>query len=143
MIALYLVLPHDIDETPNKIIYTVSDNKKDCIKYINNLLMIRHKPHYSQWCLLHNEKVGNSSWDKYVELGNVLDTEFNNFIIKKIGYNKKTIASILRMFNRCVPIGGYESEEETMLFLNSIPEDKRKELERELEKQEGDTNNVQ
>lgn len=132
---LYAVTLAHITKPEDMRFLTVSDNKNDCVKYINKKLLIDNKEHFTAWCNLRGlNPSDNSSWVKYANITN-LDT--SRYAVRKLKYNAKAMAMILRMLNGCVPLGcGYESREEYALFLESLPEEKLQEIGNRLDKLE-------
>ena len=108
-ITLYMVVDSEFTKT-NARIYTITTTKAQCEKYINLLLMVTHKEHYSSWCELRNLKAeNNSSWEAYKKCC-LTDKKYH---IIKTKHKADGIALIFRLYNKCIPLGcGYESEVE-------------------------------
>lgn len=125
MITLYMVMLKDVSKPENRMIFTISEKVSECESYLNNLMLLDNKEHFISWCNIHECPVNDLSWKKYLKL-DIVDK--NKYVIRKVKYSKNDIASILRMFNHCIPMGGFETENEIKLFLNNLPQDKFEEL---------------
>lgn len=133
MVTLYMVTLSKI-ETPEQMrFFTITDNKKDCELYINKKLKIDYIEHFKMWCDLREIPMNDDSWSKYVMTDFV---DKRKYVIRRMKYKVKDLASILRLSNGCIPIGcGYESKEEYEAFLRTLPPEKLEEFNKKLEEE--------
>ena len=115
------------------IIYTVSNNLKDCQEYLDLMLKIKYKTHFSSWCEYRNLNFEDEdSWTLYKETS-LGEEEYKKYLITKNYYDTKKIATIFRMFNRCPPIGcSFENDIEYEYFITNLDINTRKTLEKEI-----------
>ena len=109
-IYLYLVFEKDNQDS----LVTILDDKKQISEYINRRILIDNYEHYLMWCDLRKLDFKNSE-NELLYINTLLDSNEEvlskyTYIVKKVYYKRDKIASILRMFNKCVPLGcSYEN----------------------------------
>jgi hypothetical protein len=124
-IILYLITNKvDIakkDKLDDVLCYSITTTKQEAEECINRLLFIEHRQHFLAWCANKNITIANpyypdqKIWELYYKL--VWSDEPIPYIIQRVEYNLKSIASIFRMFNNTPPIGcSYETEMEIKRF---------------------------
>ena len=112
-IPLYLIYRN---EDPSSLVTVLAD-KKQIDEFINRMIIVDNWDHFKMWCDLRNldYKSTEEAESKYT------------FIVKKTLYTKEALASILRMFNGCVPVGcSYENPVEATyanLIYSKLAED--------------------
>lgn len=121
---------YKLDENKRPIdmkVYTITSTLDSCIEYMDCLLKLDNKEHYELWCENHNFEINKESWDNYKE--NVIGTsQDDKYLIGKYTYPMTYISTILRMHNRCQPLGcSYEDKKEYDYYLKGIVEDKIRE----------------
>lgn len=131
-VDLYIVtlnyFPKDVDI--NKLIfYTITSTKEDCEEYINKRLFVENREHYESWCGLRGYDFKDmSKWKEYLTGGTV---DLRKYIISKVTYKVKDIATIFRMFNNCTPLGtSYDNENEIMRFIEQLMAEMPEEIEK-------------
>ena len=99
----------------------VLSNKKDLKEFVYRYLVITNYEHYQSWCELKSyDKEDFKNYTKYVNSCHV--DEVKDFIAYKHIFKRDALAAILRMFNRCFPVGSsYETKTEVD-YMNSIAE---------------------
>lgn len=131
MITLYMVFKVDSSYTN---VLTITDNKKDCDKYISRLLLIDNGEHFFSWCNLRNLEHNEESWMKYLR---TVGVDCSNYKIRKMKYKTKDIATLLRLYNKCIPLGcDYDTDEEIENFLSSLTPEKKAEFDDYIKSQE-------
>ena len=75
--------------------------------------------HFKSWCELRELDFKEPlSWELYK---NFVRMDLSGYRIRKFKFDKKELASILRMNYGCVPLGcSYESEMEKIILINTI-----------------------
>lgn len=115
-IPLYLVYKNDNSNT----LVTVLSEMDELGEFINKSIIATNFAHYKAWCNLrsldYQEPTAEENY--IINFLNTADEETLNkytYVVKKVIYPKKALASILRMFNDCIPLGcSYESEMEQL-----------------------------
>ena len=106
----------------NNICTFVSD-KKHIQDYIINRSIIKNWSHYNAWLKCHDKQDDKKSRYEYIIMCLGWEETFNKFCVKKQVYNSDGIATILRIMNRCLPVGAeYESEDEINILTNYFSE---------------------
>ena len=102
----------DKDFRENIVAYVTK--KKDIIEYIRKRVIMDHYAHYEQWCELQKlNSEDEGPIDKYFDLFADMWGDLVNYTYKKYTYSIEEIASIMRILNKCVPVGGtYETDAE-------------------------------
>lgn len=118
----------------NMIIFTLSNNIKDCQEYLDSMLKLKHKAHFISWCEYKSLNFENkSSWDLYKKISFIKE-EYEKYHITKNFYDAEKIATIFRMFNGCPPIGcSFEKDVEYEYFIKNLDAKTRKAFEKEME----------
>ena len=100
-LTFYLV----IDQSQNNQILTITLTKKQAIEYGYQYLKIKNYDHYSRWCELKEfDPESENAWFRYFT--NVLTMEEKSkYAVAKRIYKLDTVASIMRMFAGCLPLG--------------------------------------
>lgn len=135
-IALYVLSNvYELDENNiphNMIVYTVTSTLKDCQEYLDMLLYAKHISHYNLWCELYEyDAQSEITWNEYK--GTVLIEELNDYMIFRSYYTLDKIATIMRMFNHCQPLGcSFENDVEFKYFVENLDLEVREQLEKEL-----------
>lgn len=119
-VTIYLVVTNTDDPEEIKVL-TASNKLQDCFKYLDKLYKLENKDHFRMWCELRGLELNNDSWVKYARTG-AFDSE--KYVIRKMKYNARTIATIFRLQNGCMPLNiGYETPEELYNFLECCDDD--------------------
>lgn len=127
-IPLYLVYRN---ENPASLVTVLAD-KNQIDEFIDRMIIVDNWGHFKMWCSLRelDYKSLESQYsyiDNYVAANPQEAESKYTFIVRKTLYTKEALASILRMFNGCVPIGcSYESPVETTyanLIYSKLAED--------------------
>lgn len=100
-IKLYVLI-----NTDNKNIFlTITNKLSQALEYAENLIKLNHGIHFINWCEAHNFAVDDvKAWNTYFN-DCITDDEKLKYKALKISYSKNDIASIMRMFIGCVPLG--------------------------------------
>lgn len=136
-IPLYLVYRN---ENPASLVAVLAD-KKQIDEFIDRMIIVDNWAHFKMWCNLRklDYKSLESQYsyiDNYVATNPEEAESKYTFIVRKTLYTKEALASILRMFNGCVPIGcSYESPVE-VTYANLI----YSKLAEEVDEEEGTKN---
>lgn len=101
---------------------TVVSVKKDIKEYLINKAILENWSYYKAWLEAHNENDNPKVRIKYIQI--VLEggmSFFNQFSVKKQVYDCDGIASMMRIFNHCVPTGSsYEKDAEIEYLTNYL-----------------------
>lgn len=105
-VILYFVSPKDDEEN----IVTVLDDKEQIQEYIRQRIILDNEPHYKAWAELHEldplkEENKTEYVNQFLERTSDEDLEQYSFIVRGFEFSLPDLASILRMFSGCVPIG--------------------------------------
>ena len=104
-------------------ICTFISNKKYIQDYIVNRSIVKNWDHYVSWLECHDKKDDKQSKYDYISMCLGWQETFSKFCVKKQVYNSDGIATILRILNRCLPVGAeYESEDEINILTNYFSE---------------------
>lgn len=131
-VYLYLVYK---SEDANSLV-TVLEKEYQINEFINRNIIVHNYNHFKAWCKLREmDYTKIESENAYID--NFLDTATEEslnkytYIVKKVYYTKTALASILRMFNGCLPLGcSYETEVEDVyakVLVEEIEKEKQKE----------------
>ena len=117
-IHFYAVLKKSDSE---KKIYTLTTSVNDAMEYAESMIQLDHFEHYSKWCDLRNLDMNDlNTWNTYYD-NCVNDEEKMDYAITKISYSGKYVASMLRMFANCIPLGcSYENEAELEKYKSEV-----------------------
>lgn len=125
-ISLFFISDKDnpyLDED-NKIpnILSVVSNENEAEEYIDKRLFIDNCDHFSSWCELRELEINRDSWLKYKS--NI----YNPYTYELNEVSYKVMASLLRLFYGCAPIGcSYDTLIETSALLVKTKEEVEKE----------------
>ena len=112
-ITLYTISKCPLNSTEEEFINnicTVVSNKKHVGEYLINKVIIENWSHYSRWLELHEKQDVSLTRKEYIQTVLNGAEEFRKYTVKKQIYTDNGIAAILRMTNRCIPVGcSYES----------------------------------
>ena len=126
-IKLYIVSMCTVDSDSDTFIdnlCTIVSSKKEITEYVKNKIIEDHKEHYNSWIKLHDKKDNSATRAEYIDLLFQDDPDsIPMFTVRKETYDAKGLASVFRIYNRCMPIGcSYESNEEVYCY-NKINEE--------------------
>lgn len=128
-VYLYLVYRN---ENENSLV-TVLEKKEQINEFVNRNIIVENFNHFKLWCELRNMdytqvESENAYINNFLTTSNEEDLNKYSYIIKKVYYSRKAIASILRMFNGCFPLGcSYETHAEEA-YLDLMYKEAKKEL---------------
>lgn len=105
-VFVYLVYRNEQEDS----LVTILSQQDQINEFIDRMVIIDHWKHYVAWCKLrelnYKTKTSESAYiDNFYKIATQEDIKHYTYIVKKVAYNTDAIASILRMFNGCVPIG--------------------------------------
>ena len=84
---------------------TLTCSKKDAIEFAYTYLKIQHIEHFKLWCDLRELDYNTEmAWELYSRKC-ITKEELKRYRIRKVSYTFNAVASMLRMFGRCNPIG--------------------------------------
>jgi hypothetical protein len=118
-IYLYVITDNSSSEDSTLNICSVTATIDEATEYIKTKLVLDNFEHFKLWAELHNKEITNKeSWVEY--FNDVISPENKTkYIISRYKYTIQSIASILRMFNSCPPVGAsYETATELSYFKN-------------------------
>ena len=87
---------------PNRFL-TLTTKKKEASEYAEQFLYVQHLEHYKNWCFFQNLEITDESWSKY--RSTISSEELEKYQILKLKFDRKGIATLLRMLYQCVPLG--------------------------------------
>lgn len=104
-----------------KKIYTLTTSVEDAIEYAESMIQLEHFEHYSSWCKSRNLDLNDlAAWDIYYA-DCVDEQEKFDYIITRVSYTGSYVASMLRMFANCIPLGcSYESDAEIEKYKSEV-----------------------
>lgn len=133
---------------------TVTCSKKDAREYVHRVLKLEHMEHYKMWCELRDYNIDSpETWYKYFRT--VLTKEdICKYLIGEISYGPNELASVIRVFVGCQPIGcsfdtkneydflkyQVETQEQAQKISEKIKEEMQRLEEMQKEKESGDIN---
>ena len=103
--VVWAVVDNENPEVP----VTFTATHSDAVMALDQYLYLKHYTHFRQWCPLHGLPVDHAnSWLRYSE--EVIASEYNAgdaplYTIARITYKPNIIASLLRTYNYCTPLG--------------------------------------
>ena len=133
-VYLYLVYKREDDNS----LVTVLERKDQIDEFISRNILIHNYKHFKAWCGLRKmdytkAESENAYINNFLNTATEEDLDKYTYIIRKAYYTKTALASILRMFNGCFPLGcSYETEAE-VVYANVL----FKEAEKEKQKEKG------
>lgn len=80
-------------------------------------MKVKHYTHFSEWCRY--KELDENNWESfYLYYSNVItQEEKEDYLIHTMFYRKKELASVLRMFARCIPLNcSFETPAEHKYF---------------------------
>lgn len=131
-VGLYLIYK---DENENSLI-SVVEKKQQVDEFIRRTILVYHYKHFKAWCKLKNidytDPLSENAYiDNFIITSDEETLNQYTYIVKKAYYTKASIASILRMFNNCLPLGcSYETNAENVyanLLYDQLQEVNKKE----------------
>lgn len=133
-IPMWAVIDNDYPDDPVTFVSTYDE----AIMALDQYLYLKHYTHFRQWCPLHGYKVDHSkAWLAYSKT--VLREEYIGsplYTIVQINYEPNVIASLLRAYNHCTPMGlPFDTPEEIDEFatrMEELPESELTPLEKSL-----------
>lgn len=101
---------------------TIVKNIKEFNEFVSRYILVKNYTHYKMWCELRKYDPENDDIAyEYLQTCHIED--FYNYCAVKVKYSKDNLLSILRMFNKCMPVGAsYETDLERT-YMNSIIEE--------------------
>lgn len=104
---------------PSEEVISILHKKDNVTKVLMQLAYKKYEPHFLLWCEHHGypiakEELSNIihsiAWKEYFRLqAEEITAYLSAFSIKELFYSKESVASILRMFNHCIP---FDTDEE-------------------------------
>lgn len=136
----------DVKETSKFL--TIVNTKKEAFEFGNKYLKLLHIDHFKRWCEVHNlNEHDDDSWHIYF-LTVLTDEERQQLKIYKAVYKVREIASILRMFGGCNPLGCSFDTTSEYAYLNyrlemgkKIASDLYETMQDMMESEDDDSNN--
>jgi len=115
---------------PGDEIISIIHKKENVTKVLMQLAYQKYEHHFLLWCEHHgyfNSKedlvkikkilTDNEAWKEYFRLqAEEISNYLSAFTVKKLIYSKESIASVLRMFNHCIPFNTDEESELERLY---------------------------
>lgn len=110
-------------------ILSVVATQEEAEEYIDKRLFTINFEHFKSWCELRNLAIGKDSWLQYKLL------VYNPYYYEKTKVDYHSIASLMRMFYGCTPIGcSYDTIIETSALLDRLDNIRDSEEEEDLTK---------
>ena len=120
---MYLYLIYENEDKDSLV--TVLERKEQIKEFVDKNILAHNYKHFKAWCDLRQldytkEESENAYINNFLDAATEEDLDKYTYIIKKAYYTKTALASILRMFNGCVPLGcSYETEVE-QLYIDAL-----------------------
>ena len=92
-------------------------SRAEAQEYIYNFMKVKHYTHFSEWCRY--KEIDENSWESFYSYYCTVipNEEKEDYLIHTIKYRKKELASILRMFAKCIPLNcSFETKAEHKYF---------------------------
>ena len=140
-VYLYLVYKNEDDNS----LVTVLEKEYQIDEFIHRNILIHNYKHFKAWCDLRKMdytkiESENAYINNFLNTATEEDLKKYTYVIKKAYYTKTALASILRMFNGCFPLGcSYETEVEVD-YANFLFEEVEKVKQKEKGLNESTTN---
>lgn len=120
-IKLYLVFSQS---NPEELV-TILTKKSDIDEYIERRILLDNYEHYKMWCELKGLDINSLENEKeyvYNHIEYSDDEEINKytFCMRKVYYSIDNIASSLRMFYNCIPVGCTYEDKNEFIYLKQI-----------------------
>lgn len=124
-------------EIQNKSFSTLTYSYKEACEYVVRRSVFDNKEHFENWCSIHNLELSPQTIIYYYN--RILPIR-NKYIIQSIKYSKKQLASLLRIFANCIPIGcSFETTDEQFRIIEKYNEEILKQLDKELNNTQTET----
>lgn len=118
--------------SPSDEVISILHKKENVTKVLMQLAYKKYEPHFLLWCEHHgyfNSKeeliklkktlTHNEAWKEYFRLqSEEILNYLSAFSVKELFYSKESVATILRMFNHCIPFDTDEESEFERLYYN-------------------------
>lgn len=111
---------------PSEEVITILHKKDNVTKVLLKIAYKKYEPHFLLWCEHHGypiakEELSNiihsTAWEEYFRLqAEEITTYLSAFTIKELIYSKESVATILRMFNHCIPFDTDEESKSERLY---------------------------
>ncbi len=112
-VVMWAIIDSEDPDTP----ITFTATRHDAIIALDQYLYLKHYTHFRLWCGIHDREVDHgASWRDYAQT--VINDESVEgadapYQIVKIDYDPNVIASLLRSYNHCTPLGcPFDTDEE-------------------------------
>ena len=110
-IVLWAVIDNENPDVP----VTFTATRQEALIALDQYLYLKHYAHFRLWCPLHGYEVDHGeAWATYSKT--ITQTEYNGaplYTIVQIDYEPNVIASLLRSYHNCVPMGcPFDTDEE-------------------------------
>ena len=104
----------------DKLIYSVTSSRKEAVEYIAKALKHDNFTHYKAWCDLRDlDYKDDSNWFIYCNNVEVI----SEYDVKVYEYNKKEVATCMRLAIGCNPIGcSFDTDTERELMAKDLLE---------------------
>ena len=111
---------------PSNEVISILHKKDNVTKVLLKIAYKKYEPHFLLWCEHHGypiakEELSNiihsTAWKEYFRLQTEEITAYlSAFTVKELFYSKESVATILRMFNHCIPFDTDEESEFERLY---------------------------
>lgn len=110
-VVLWAVVDNEFPDDP----VTFTATRQEALIALDQYLYLKHYKHFRLWCPLHGYEVDHGeAWATYSKT--ISQTEYNGsplYTIVQIDYEPNVIASLLRTYHGCVPMGcPFDTDEE-------------------------------
>lgn len=144
-ITLFAVTQNYIDtdvavRPEDLVFYTLTSTRQEAEEYINKRLYIENKQHFKSWCELRElDFLDVDSWFAYVDSGGLTDEKLIKYIITKVRYRVRDVATVFRMHNKSIPIGtSYEEAIEYFNIIEHLSDEQANQLEKRMKEEMSD-----
>ena len=106
-LTFYIVVPTEklLSKEKKPHFLTITCKKDEAFDFIIKLLKLEKLNHFQMWCELRGlDKDSEKAWNKYFNTC-VTREEKQKYAVNKITYKLNDVASIMRMFGGCLPLG--------------------------------------
>ena len=111
---------------PSNEVISILHKKDNVTKVLLKIAYKKYEPHFLLWCEHHGypiakEELSNiihsTAWKEYFRLqAEEITAYLSAFTVKELFYSKESVATILRMFNHCIPFDTDEESEFERLY---------------------------
>lgn len=111
---------------PSEEVISILHKKDNVTKVLLKIAYKKYEPHFLLWCEHHgypiakeelSNNIHSTAWEEYFRLqAEEITTYLSAFTIKELIYSKESVATILRMFNHCIPFDTDEESESERLY---------------------------